>query len=101
MGTNPAVYIASIYLYMFELEFVQRLGAAARRLPAGADLCERRTAEHALAFFTDPAGHAAARPYRYAALHILRSCQSDQRFVDDLITIGNPYLGWLRYEDAT
>jgi hypothetical protein len=96
MGTNPAVFIASLYLFMYELRFMSRLAADTRRLPAGADTSERYTATRAQRYFTDPVGNATSKPW--AALHILRVCGSNQRFVDDLFTIANPYLDCLAYD---
>ena len=70
MGTNPAVHIASLHLYMFELQCVQRRAIAARQLPPVAVVCElyHHRPRHGLFFGT----HAASRPY--VALHIVRFC---------------------------
>jgi hypothetical protein len=108
MGTNPAVFIASLYLFMYELRFMSRLAAAARGLvailaaaaAAGLDIgyikSEAYTAARAAEYFGNHVGMAALKPW--AALHILRACGSNQRFVDDLFTIGNPYVDCLAYD---
>jgi hypothetical protein len=68
MGTNPAVFIASLYLFTYELRFMSRLAAGAELLPPGADTSERYTATRAHAYFANPAGNAASKPW--AALRL-------------------------------
>lgn len=84
MGTKPAVFIANDYLY--ELGFCRQLAACARlgrtRLRIG------DTAERARLFFADPAANAAKKPW--AALHILRTCHFNTRYVDNLVSFANP-----------
>ena len=77
MGTNPAVYIANYYLYMYEIDFLRRL----------IDLHVHLT----------PPPHTASSP----ALQLWSSFRFTRRYVDDLITTAGVFLPDLMYTSQT
>ena len=97
-GTNPAVYLATFYLFTYELEFVRQLRMAIQHTPL--------TAQHdpddstlALSYFAqyDPHTYNAQPPPAWrrlefeAAYHSLEVFLHTHRYIDDVAPVQNPY----------
>ena len=72
MGTNCASHLANFFLAMYELRFLRHLSA----IIANAALPD---------------------PLRHTARHIFHAFLLTRRYIDDLLSINNPYLKLLRY----
>lgn len=97
IGTNPAVFIASLSLYVYKFEFVRRVAQAAHYLPPGADVSSQwHRAVRACLFQRSRAAHGVA-PLRGTAHPAIAPVQP--ALVDDISSIGNPYMCWMPYDD--
>lgn len=86
MGTNPAVHIANLFLFHDENVFIKQLAKSAKL--AAVDLAVGATASRAAEYFTNPTMCFHYKPWE--AIHVLRSMQSNTRYVDDIITFATP-----------